>query len=172
MAFRWGRDALTDWGLLIIRLMLGSVFIFHGAQKLFGLWDGPGLVGFAMYLESLLVPYPPAAAVMAGAAELLGGVALVTGIWMRWATLPLISTMGVAIVMVHARTMSMQQNGFEYPLTLAVVLCGLACTGPGRIWLNFSALPSLSRKKDRVELGAYAANELATEPLRTKHPSV
>lgn len=169
MGFRWGRDTLTDVGLLMMRLMLGSVFIFHGAQKLFGVWDGPGLVGFATYIESLQLPYPPAAAVLAGAAELLGGLALVTGISMRLATLPLIFTMGVAIVVVHARTMSMMQNGFEYPLTLAVVLAGLACTGPGRFWLNLDRVPKLRKATERVELGSYTSNEYVSDPLPAHH---
>jgi putative oxidoreductase len=166
MAFRWGRDVSTDIGLLLIRCVLGSVFIFHGAQKLFGVWDGAGLGGFATWLETLAVPYPAYAAVLAGGAEFLGGIALLTGIWMRAATLPLMVTMAVAIVFVHKHTMSMQENGFEYPLTLAVVLCGLACTGPGRFWLNLDAIPKrrIRAATERVELGAYSIPE-QEEPL-------
>ena len=177
MSWRTGRDYLPDFGLLVIRLMLGSVFIFHGAQKLFGIWDGAGLGGFATWLETINMPYPPYAAVLAGGAEFLGGVALVSGIWMRTATLPLIATMAVAITFVHAHTMSAQENGIEYPLTLAVVLLGLACTGPGRFWFNLDALPKRSGKSrslksdraasDRVELGSYTPSPI--NPLPEPH---
>ncbi len=159
MAIRFGRETLTDLGLLLMRGMLGSVFIFHGAQKLFGVWDGAGLGGFATWLESMNLPYPAYAAVLAGAAEFVGGIALVTGVWMRTAILPLVVTMAVAIGVVHEPTFSIQQEGFEYPLTLAVLLVGLACTGPGRFWLNLGALPLRRRaaKEERVELGAFTS---------------
>ena len=49
---------LNDTALLLIRLMLGVVFVFHGSQKLFGFFEGPGIEGFAGYLSSLDVPLP------------------------------------------------------------------------------------------------------------------
>jgi putative oxidoreductase len=175
MSYRQGRDLLPDMGLLVMRVMLGSVFVFHGAQKLFGVWDGSGLGGFATFLETLHIPYPPYAAVLAGGAEFLGGVALITGIWMRTATVPLMFTMGVAMVYVHSHTMSFQDNGVEYPLTLAVMLFGLACTGPGRFWLNAEAIPRRASNRtqpttpsvDQVELGGYPVTPIAErhEPL-------
>jgi putative oxidoreductase len=53
-----------DVGLLIIRLMLGVIFIYHGAPKLFG-----GLEGFAGYLGTLGVPMPSVSAFLAAMAE-------------------------------------------------------------------------------------------------------
>ena len=130
--------------------MLGAIFVFHGAQKLFGWWDGPGLPGFAAWLQQLSIPLPAYAAVLAGAAEFFGGCFLVTGIGIRWAVLPLIATMGVAIYYVHRSAFSVQEQGMEYPLTLAVLLVGMALTGPGR-W-SLSALPwsSLFLRRTRV----------------------
>jgi len=127
---------LDDFGILVIRLMLGTVFVFHGSQKLFAFFDGPGLPGFAQYIESINLPYPAYGAVLAGAAELLGGLALITGFGMRTMTVPLIFTMGVASWYVHGHTFSIQNNGMEYPLTLGVILFGLACTGPGKFSLS------------------------------------
>lgn len=126
-------NLLQDLGCLFIRVMIGVVFVFHGGQKLFGFFDGAGLVGFAKYLETTIqVPYPAYAAVLAGGAEFLGGLALITGVGMRIMIIPLVVTMGVASYMGHAHTFSMQQNGMEYPLTLGVVLIGLLMMGPGR----------------------------------------
>ena len=123
-------------GLLLIRVILGVVFTYHGSQKLFGLFDGASLGGFARYLETLNNPYPAVAAVLAGSAEFLGGLALIFGYGMRIMVLPLIGTMGVACLLVHREAFSIQHNGLEYPLTLAVVLTGLALIGPGRITLG------------------------------------
>ena len=63
---------LTDVGLFLMRSVVGAVFVFHGAQKLFGVWGGPGLTGFATLLESLGIPYPAHAAVSASSTEFLG----------------------------------------------------------------------------------------------------
>ncbi|MEM7313664.1 MAG: DoxX family protein [Planctomycetota bacterium] len=122
----------SDSGLFLIRVILGVVFVYHGSQKLFGMFDGASLGGFARYLETLKVPYPAVAAVLAGSAEFLGGLALITGYGMRTMTVPLITTMGVACFLVHRDAFSIQHNGLEYPLTLGVVLVGLFLTGPGR----------------------------------------
>ena len=125
-------NLLSDLGCLIIRLMVGAVFVFHGGQKLFGFFEGSGLVGFAKYLEMIDVPYPAYACVLAGAAEFLGGVALITGIGMRIMIVPMVFTMGVAVYMAHAHTFSIEKNGVEYPLTLGVIMIGLLMMGPGR----------------------------------------
>ena len=53
-----GTPAAHDFGLLLVRLMVGVVGVFHGGQKLFGLFGGSGIEGFAKFLESLNVPLP------------------------------------------------------------------------------------------------------------------
>ena len=117
------RNNLTgDLGCLIIRLMIGAVFVFHGSQKLFGWFEGPGLVEFAKGLESMKIPYPAYAAVLAAGAEMLGGLALITGLGMRLMVVPMVVTMGVACYTAHAHTFSMHKGGMEYPLTLGVVM--------------------------------------------------
>lgn len=123
---------LTDAGLFSIRAITGVVFTFHGAQKLFGVFGGSGIEGFAGFLESINVPLPTLNAYLAGGAEFLGGIALITGIAARFFALPLVITMLVASFMVHGSAFSAQANGMEYPLTLALVTLGIGLTGPGR----------------------------------------
>jgi putative oxidoreductase len=127
---------LTDVGLLLIRVIVGVVFAFHGSQKMFGLFGGVGLAGFAGFLDQMAIPQPAVAAVLASSAELIGGNLLVLGFGIRFAVLPMIVTMGVAIFAVHGGAFSLEANGMEYALLLAVVLAGLGFTGPGRISLS------------------------------------
>ena len=46
----------TDIGLLLLRLGIGGVVFAHGAQKVFGLWGGTGIAGFATNLDGLRLP--------------------------------------------------------------------------------------------------------------------
>ena len=124
-----------DLGLLTLRLMGGSVFLFHGAQKLFGAFGGHGLEGFAGYLESLGVPFPAVSAFLAATTELLGGLALVLGLGQRLLALPLTFTMLVAAFTAHSG-FAATAGGNEYPLTLAALALGLGLTGPGRFALR------------------------------------
>ncbi len=133
---------LDDLGILLIRLMLGSIFTMHGCQKLFGVLDGPGLGGFAQSLDAWQVPYPAYLAVVWGAAEFLGGVALLTGYAARWMATPLILTLAGAgyLMSTHAELIPagslIVPAGIEYPLTLTIVLLGLILTGPGKFALS------------------------------------
>lgn len=122
----------VDLGLLMMRLMLATVFIFHGSQKLFGLFGGAGVKGFAGYLESLGVPYPLFSAYLAGSAEFFGGIALLLGIGLPVAAVFICTVMLTAAFKVHGGAFSGQQGGMEYPLTLAVMTASLALLGPGR----------------------------------------
>lgn len=123
-----------DLGLALIRGMVGVVFVYHGAQKVFGAFGGPGLEGFAGWLGSLGFPFPYANAVAAGLTELVGGLALLAGLFTVPAGVLLAGTMVVAALTAHTG-FSAQTGGMEYPLTLAFVSLGLALTGPGRFSL-------------------------------------
>lgn len=125
------RQNAQDLGLFLIRTMVGVVFVFHGAQKLFGAFGGPGLEGFTGFLTQLQVPMPGVSAVLAAVAEFGGGLALIAGLGTRVAALPLVITMLVAAFKVHGTAFAAQAGGMEYALTLAVVTTGLAFTGAG-----------------------------------------
>src|SRR5262245_31308761 len=95
------RTTTTDAGLLAIRIGVAAVLIFHGAQKLFGLFGGHGIAGTAGFMASIGIPFATASAVLAGSAEFFGGLALLLGVGTRIAAIPMIFTMLVAIVTVH-----------------------------------------------------------------------
>src|SRR5690349_16207914 len=67
----------VDWGLLVLRLVLGGIFLAHGAQKLFGVLGGPGLGAFTEGVARLGLPGPAGMwAILAAGAEVLGGLAV------------------------------------------------------------------------------------------------
>ncbi len=122
-------------GLFLTRVMLAVVFVFHGSQKLFGLFGGHGIEGTAGFFEQIGMPFPTASVVLAGGTELLGGLALALGLFARPAALGLAATMFVAAFSAHTGFGS-QDGGMEYPLTLAVLALALALSGPGRFALT------------------------------------
>ena len=141
------RNSVThDAALLLLRGSAGSVFAFHGAQKLFGAFGGPGLEGFAGYLGSLGMPFPHANAVLAASAEFFGGLALLAGVGVGVAAVPLAATMLVACFVLRSAGFDAQKGGFEFPLTLAVVTIALGLLGPGR----FNAGSILERRRTQA----------------------
>lgn len=121
----------ADLGLLLIRIMLAVVFIYHGQGKLFG-----GLDGFAGYLGSMNVPMPEVAAFLAALSEFGGGLLLLAGVCFRIALWPLVFTMLVAAFTAHAGKFGIQDGGMEYALSLAVITAGMALVGPGQLSLE------------------------------------
>lgn len=92
----WG-----DIGLLILRLVLGLILAGHGAQKLFGWFDGPGLQGTTGWLRSLGLRPAPFWAFMAGLGEFGGGLLLALGLLSTLGSLGLIAAMLMSIILVH-----------------------------------------------------------------------
>jgi putative oxidoreductase len=125
----------ADVGLLILRVALGVVFVYHGGQKLFGLFGGYGLAGTAQWMGSIGIPLPYVSALAAGSAEFFGGLAVLLGLWTRVAAVPMVFTMLVAIVSAHWGKFDARAGGMEYPLTLAAALAALALIGGGRLTL-------------------------------------
>lgn len=123
----------ADVGLLLIRLILAAVFVFHGGQKLFGLFGGPGLSAIAEGFGKMGFPLPMVSALLAGSAEFFGGLVLLIGVGARIAAVPMAFTMFVASFAVHGKAFSMQHGGMEYALTLAVTLVAVVLMGPGRL---------------------------------------
>ncbi|MBF2053307.1 MAG: DoxX family protein [Candidatus Sericytochromatia bacterium] len=124
-----------DLGLLLLRLSVGAVFVFHGSQKLFGAFGGHGIAGFAGYLGQLGVPLPVMNAWLAASAEFFGGLALLLGLATPLAAVPLTITMLVAGFTAHSG-FDITQGGNEYTLVLASVALALGLNDPGRYSLQ------------------------------------
>lgn len=132
--------AARDAALLLLRGMAGIVFVFHGAQKLFGAFGGYGLDGTAWFFgEKLGLPFPYLSAILAGGTEFFGGLLLIAGLLFRPAAAIVAFTMAVAASTHLPNGFAANAGGAEYPLTLLVVLIALALLGPGR-WTARAAL--------------------------------
>ncbi len=115
------------WGITVLRLAVGVVFLMHGGQKLFVL----GFAGVAAFMGSLGIPAPALAGPLVALVESLGGLALVLGLCTRWAGALLAMDMLVAIVTVHLPHGFFMPRGFEYPLTLLAANLALVFLGSG-----------------------------------------
>ncbi|MGM0878669.1 MAG: DoxX family protein [Bacillota bacterium] len=128
---------MIDIGLLIIRLVIGTLFIGHGAQKLFGWFGGYGLKGTGGWFESIGMKPGVTMALFAGVAELIGGILFTLGFLTPLAGIMIAGTMVMAIVKVHAPNgLWATTNGYEYNLTLLAVAIGIALIGAGQYSLD------------------------------------
>ena len=149
-------------GPVLLRFVLGAVFIAHGANKLFGAWAGPaigagGLSGTAALLGTLHLEPAFPLAVLLGVTEFVGGIFLVLGFLARWASLALAISMGVAIWRVHWQFgfflnwmgVPNRGEGIEYALVLIAALLCMAMTGAG----DFSVDGRNARSADAKAMG-------------------
>jgi putative oxidoreductase len=128
---------MINIGLLIIRLVIGVLFMGHGTQKLFGWFGGYGVKGTGGWLESIGIKPGVTMAFMAGLSELLGGLLFALGLLTPLAGVIIAGTMVIAIAKVHGPNgLWSTQNGYEYNLVLLAVTIGVALTGPGQYALD------------------------------------
>ncbi len=131
-------------GLLILRLVVGFLFVGHGAQKLFGIWGGHGLKGTAGFFEQIGLKPGRVHASAAGVMEFGGGALLALGLFTPFADAALIAVMTAAVITVHAPKGIWSTNGgYEYNLVLAAAAFALAAIGAGAWSIDHAASFSL-----------------------------
>ena len=121
------------FGRLLLRTVIGGLFIGHGTQKLFGWFGGGGLDATGQGFEAIGLAPGRRNALIAGTAESGGGALLALGLAAPLAEATLISVMLTAIRTVHWEKGPWASNGgYEYNAVLTAALLGLAKAGPGR----------------------------------------
>jgi putative oxidoreductase len=121
-----------ELGLLVLRVIIGLLFMGHGAQKLFGWYGGHGLAGTGGFFESMGLRPGRALAFGAGMAEFAGGALIALGLLTPLGAALLIATMAVAIITVHAtKGPWVTEGGYEYNLVLIAGVFAITATGPG-----------------------------------------
>jgi putative oxidoreductase len=124
-------------GLLIVRVVLGALFVGHGAQKLFGWFGGHGLEGTAGFMESVGLRPGRKHATAAAVTETASGALLVAGLATPAAAAGLTSVMATAIRTVHAPNgVWNTEGGYEYNLVIVAAALALADVGPGDLSLD------------------------------------
>jgi putative oxidoreductase len=144
---------------LLLRLVVGGLFVGHGTQKLFGWFGGYGLDATAKGFEQLGLRPGRRHALAAGAAETGGGALLAVGLATPLASSVLVATMLTAINRVHAKNGPWVSNGgYEYNLVLIAAALTLAEVGPGS--LSLDAARGRERYGSGWALAALAAGTL------------
>ena len=126
-----------SYGILLLRVVLGGIMAAHGAQKLFGVWNGPGLRGVHGWLAGMRFRggWAPVAGLVL--AEFGGGVALALGLLTPIAAFAVIVAMLVAIATVHWRNGFWSGGGgYEFNLLIIGAAGALAATGGGRFSID------------------------------------
>jgi putative oxidoreductase len=121
-----------DLALLVLRVVVGLLFVGHGAQKLFGVFGGGGLEGTAGMFDNIGLRPGWLHARAAGTAEFGGGLLLALGLFTPFAAAVLIAVMTAAVMTVHAPNGIWNTNqGYEFNLVMAAVAFALAGIGAG-----------------------------------------
>jgi putative oxidoreductase len=132
------RRGTLDLGLLVLRLALGALFIVHGLQHAFGLWNGPGLdgwadtlTGFGFQHANILTYVATGGQIAVGALLLLG---LFTPVAAAGALAYLVTGLLAELMTAHqeARLSTFMTDGHELKVFLVCAVAALVLTGPGR----------------------------------------
>ena len=120
-------------GWTVLRVVLGIIFLVHGWQKLFGF----GFHGVAGFFGTLGIPLPAITSIVVTLVEFFGGLALLLGLFTRWAAILIAIDMFGAIFFVHLKNGFFNHvQGYEYPLILAVSALSFVWGGPGPLSLD------------------------------------
>ena len=121
-----------DAGLSVLRAITGTIFVAHGAQKLFIY----GIAGVGGGFAQMGIPFPSVVGPLVGFVELFGGLALIAGLLTRLAAAGLTANMLGALFLVHLQAGFFMPNGYEFVLLLAGVTSALVLTGAGEFSLD------------------------------------
>lgn len=117
----------------LLRIAMGVLFLAHAGLKIFVFTPA----GTAGYFASLGLPGPLAYLVIA--AELLGGIALILGLYTRWVSLALVPILAGSIYVPHGAAgffFSNEGGGWEFPAFWAIALIVQAMLGDGAFALK------------------------------------
>jgi putative oxidoreductase len=116
-----------DVALLVLRLALAAVLLYHGLPKVMNF--GATVAGF----QGMHVPAPTLTAAFAVLSEVIGGILILMGIAVDIAGILVFIDMLGAIITVHLPNgFDFTKGGWEHPFTVLVMALVLALAGPGR----------------------------------------
>lgn len=117
----------TDLALLLLRVVLGIIMVYHGWPKV------TNLGGTIEGMSGMGIPAPALAASFAMVAEFFGGLLILAGVFTDIAGVMFAIDMLGAITFVHAKNgFAVHEGGVEWPLALLAMALAIALAGPGR----------------------------------------
>jgi putative oxidoreductase len=131
-----------DMGNMVLRIVLGLVFFPHGAQKALGWFQGHGPEATVAFFGQIF-GLPPYLAYLVIAAEFLGAIALILGLFTRVAALGILAVMAGAVFLTHGQygffmnwSGSQPGEGIEHHLLAMAIALVLLLRGGGRASLD------------------------------------
>ncbi|MEK7176838.1 MAG: DoxX family protein [Patescibacteria group bacterium] len=122
-----------DWAPLVLRLALGTVFAWHGYDKIFTI----GHEGVTGFLGSLGLPLPSLMAYILAYGEFIGGLLLIVGLFTHWAAKFGLIVALVAFFTVHVSNgFSIANGGYEFIMLIGAASLSLLITGAGKYSLD------------------------------------
>ena len=143
MSFFRSSPRQLNLGLAVLRVAVATIFIRHGAQKLFVF----GFAGVTGAFTHMGVPFPGLMGPLIGLLEFFGGLALVIGLLTRLVALGLVFDMLGAILLVQLKR---GFSGYELEFLLLGSSLALVLTGAGR----FSVDSLIAARRERNADGA------------------
>lgn len=124
----------VDFGLLLLRVVLGLTMAAHGYNKFFG---GGRIKGTAGWFESIGMKPGTFHARVAATTEMAAGIGLAAGLFTPVTAAGFVALMLVAAWTVHRRNgFFIVKEGWEYNLVLAAAAVAIAAIGPGKYSLD------------------------------------
>ena len=135
----------TDLALALVRIVVGLVIAAHGAQKVLGVWGGPGLAGWTQGVTRMGMRPPVFWAWVSAFSELAGGIAFAIGFVLPVVAAALTIQMAVAIERAHwGKGFWNSKGGIEFPFTLGAIAAINGVADPGIYSLDRSlGLPAM-----------------------------
>lgn len=132
----------APYGLFLLRAALGVMWIAHALMKVF-VFSVPGFAGFLAKIG-----LPPQLALPIIAAELIGGILILAGVYARQVAILLIPVMlgAMNFHLPNGWVFSAPGGGWEYPAFLVVVSLVVALAGEGAFALKPAALLPAPRR--------------------------
>jgi len=121
-----------EWGITVLRVMVGIVFLMHGWQKVFVY----GFAGVQGAFGQMGIPMASVSGPFIALLELVGGILLIVGLFTRWVAILIALEMAFAALKVHLPGGFFLPKGAEYAFTLCAANIALALAGPGAAALD------------------------------------
>ena len=136
--FSVSTDKNLDRALLVLRIAVGAIFIMHGYLKVFGF----GISGVTGMFTQIGIPWAGVVAPFISVLELVGGIALLLGVFTRIAAVLIACDVLGAVIFVHGKNGFFLPKGFEFMLANIAILVAVALLGAGA----FSVDAAMARK--------------------------